>query len=109
MILEERQAQLPAEVWGVFLGQGVETQPQALSKTSSDGPEPLRAALQRASLLLNSPVFLLLSAIQEMLLGEGLSVLQPFLLSDNSSPLTFLNKPFQRRTPKNKHISPQRM
>lgn len=66
------------------------------------------AALGAASLLLNSAVFFLLAAIQEMLLREGLSVPGSVLLSDSPSPLTFLNKAFQRRTPKDKHGAPRR-
>lgn len=69
---------------------------------------PVMTALKAALLLLNSTVFFLLAAIQEMLLREGLSVPRSVLLSDNPSPLAFLNKPFQRRTPKDKHIAPQR-
>lgn len=54
-------------------------------------------------------MFFLLSIVQEMLLGKGLIVLQSFLLSDISSPLALLNKPFQMGTPKYKHISPTYM
>lgn len=65
------------------------------------------AGPKTASLLLNSTVFFLISTIQKISLGESWSVLQSFLLSDNSGPLSFLNKPSEMRTPKSKHISPK--
>lgn len=102
---------------GVAVGRGcdgaaplreVQTHSQALPGAWFPlGWRPVRTALKAASLLLNSPVFFLLAAIQEMLLREGLSVPRSVLLSDNQSPLAFLNKPFQRRTPKDKHAAPQ--
>lgn len=86
----------------------VQIHSQALSGAwFPQGWRPVMTALKAALLLLNSTVFFLLAAIQEMLLREGLSVPRSVLLSDNPSPLTFLNTPFQRRTPKDKHIAPQ--